>query len=155
MNVKHGILFAVMLSSIGCSKTESAKDTKAASTQANEAKKEQKEQTTNIVSVDETSKLITEKKAVAVDANNTETRSKFGVIPGAILLSNSGQYETKELPSDKDTNLIFYCGGKACSASDKAADRASQAGYKNVKVMRDGIKGWKDAGRSTEMPKTS
>ena len=36
-----------------------------------------------------------------------------------------------------------------CRASDAAAERAANAGYTNVNVMRDGIKGWANAGEPT------
>jgi rhodanese-related sulfurtransferase len=35
-------------------------------------------------------------------------------------------------------------------ASHAAARRAVQAGYKDVRVMTDGIAGWKDAGKPTD-----
>ena len=41
-----------------------------------------------------------------------------------------------------------------CQTSDKAASRAVAAGYADVSVLRDGIKGWKAAGQPTEMPRS-
>ena len=44
------------------------------------------------------------------DANNKDTRAKYGVIPGAVLLSNYKKYRVKKvLPADKNTALVFYC----------------------------------------------
>ena len=37
-------------------------------------------------------------------------------------------------------------------ASHEAAWRAIEAGYKDVSVMADGIKGWNDAGMPTASP---
>jgi len=77
------------------------------------------------------------------DANFPDTRMQFGVIDGAHLLSSYDNYNVaKELPSDKDTRLVFYCYDKRCMASHFAARRAIAAGYKNVLVMSDGIVGW-------------
>ena len=89
------------------------------------------------------------KSATVVDANGAETREKYGVVPGALLLSDHRSYALSELPSDKSGPLVFYCGGTQCRASDAAASRASAAGYAKVSVMREGIRGWVSAGQPT------
>jgi hypothetical protein len=44
------------------------------------------------------------------DANSLETRDKFGVIPGATLLSSVDDYNVAAtLPAEKSTPLVFYC----------------------------------------------
>ncbi len=83
------------------------------------------------------------------DANSPDTRTKNGVIEGAVLLDNYREYDLALLPEAKDSKVVFYCGSTMCTASDKAADRALTAGYTNVSVMREGIKGWKKAGKQT------
>jgi len=40
-------------------------------------------------------------------------------------------------------------------ASHEAARRATAAGYTNVEVMSDGIKGWKQAGKEVTYPITA
>ncbi len=78
------------------------------------------------------------------DANLPDTRVRVGVIDGAHLLSSYDTYNiAKELPADKNARIVFYCFDKRCMASDAAADRACDAGYKNVSVMGDGILGWR------------
>jgi rhodanese-related sulfurtransferase len=106
------------------------------------------------VSVSDVATFVQTKAATIVDANGPETRQQMGVVPGAVLLSNSHDYALSELPAAKDTKLVFYCGGTMCRASDGAAKRAVSAGYADVSVMRAGIKGWKDAGQTTEMPRS-
>lgn len=102
------------------------------------------------VSVEQVAQWLESGEAVAVDANGASTRAEHGVIPGARLLSSSGTYDPNaELPSDKSTQLVFYCANTSCRASDGAAARAREAGYENVKVMRAGIVGWLEAGRET------
>lgn len=96
--------------------------------------------------------LLKDKKAVPVDANGAETRSKNGVIPGATLLTSSSQYALTELPANKDANLVFYCASEKCGASHTAAERAMEAGYTNVATMPEGIKGWKKSGQKTAIP---
>ena len=100
------------------------------------------------ISVEDASKAL-QSGAVAVDANSASTRKKHGTVPGAIILTSSSKYELAQLPEDKSKDLIFYCSSTYCTASDSAAERASTNGYENVHVMREGIKGWKDAGKAT------
>lgn len=85
-----------------------------------------------------------------VDANGEQTRKKMGVIPGAVLLTDSESYGLSELPADKAKPLVFYCGNTSCGASHEAANKAIAAGYKNVKVLPDGIAGWVKAGKKVQ-----
>ena len=103
------------------------------------------------MTVSEVAKLIATPgaKVAVLDANGPETRASKGVIPGATLLSNYREYDMKELPAEKDTKLVFYCGSTTCTASDKAALRAKDNGYSDVCVLREGIKGWADSGQKT------
>lgn len=43
------------------------------------------------------------------DANVPETRAKFGIIPGAVLLSSDNNYDISILPQGKASELVFYC----------------------------------------------
>ncbi len=93
--------------------------------------------------------------AVAVDANSERTRKKNGTVSDAVILTSSYKYELAQLPEDKGKDLIFYCSNTNCTASDAAAERASTHGYENVHIMREGIKGWKAAGKPTaEYPRS-
>jgi len=83
------------------------------------------------------------------DANSESTRTAQGIIEGAVLLDSYREYDLASLPGAKDAQVVFYCGSTMCTASDKAANRALEAGYSNVSVMREGIKGWKKAGKKT------
>ena len=100
------------------------------------------------ISVEDANKAL-QSGAVAVDANSKRTRKKNGTVPGAVILTSSYKYELSQLPSDKSKDLIFYCSNTSCTASDAAAGRASEHGYENVHIMREGIKGWVDAGKPT------
>jgi hypothetical protein len=47
---------------------------------------------------------------VILDANVEDTRNKYGVIPGAHLLSSYDNYDVAtELPPAKNAKLVFYC----------------------------------------------
>lgn len=100
--------------------------------------------------VAEVARLLDDEKITPVDANSPETRAKFGTLPGAILLSSSTQYDLGELPQSKTDPLVFFCANPRCTAAPKAAKKALAAGYSEVHVMRDGIKGWRQAGQETK-----
>ena len=100
------------------------------------------------VAVSDVQRFVKDKSATIIDANDTDTRKEYGVVPGAVLLADK-EYPLNVLPAAKTDKLVFYCGGTQCRASDKAAARAASAGYSNVSVMRAGIRGWKDAGQAT------
>jgi len=102
------------------------------------------------VTIEELVALRTAGKVMAVDANNEIARSRFGSIPGAILLSGYGSYDVaKELPKDHHQKLVFYCANEKCMASHAAAHKAIDAGYKDVSILPAGIMGWRDAGQPT------
>ena len=89
------------------------------------------------------------------DANTEETRGKFGIIPGARLLSSYRDYEPAvELPADKAQQLVFYCHSAMCGAAADAARKAVAEGWHNVWVMPDGIRGWTEAGLPVVRPVT-
>ncbi len=85
------------------------------------------------------------------DANNEKTRQRFGVIPGAVLLSNYRDYDpSAELPGDRDATVVFYCHSEMCGAAGDAARKAVAAGHRDVWVLAPGIKGWADAGQPVD-----
>ncbi len=85
------------------------------------------------------------------DANNEKTRQRFGVIPGAVLLSSYRDYDpSAELPGDKDATVVFYCHSEMCGAAGDAARKAVAAGHRDVWVLAPGIKGWADAGQPVD-----
>ena len=104
------------------------------------------------VTVTELASLTKEKKATPIDANGKDTRSSQGIIPGAVMLTSSTQYDVKELPADKASKLVFYCANEKCGASHQAATKALESGYTDVAVLPEGIKGWKAAGQKTAKP---
>ena len=102
------------------------------------------------VTVDAADKAITAGQAQAVDANGEATRKRMGVVPGAVLLTDSESFAVSELPADKGKPLVFYCANTECSASHEAAEKALTAGYQHVEVMPEGIAGWVKAGKKTQ-----
>lgn len=130
----------VGLAAIGCSKSESKKSE--GSSMIEEKLPE--------VTVDEVDTALAKSEWQAVDANGDATRKKMGVLPGAVLLSDSETFAASELPADKAKGLVFYCANTHCGASHEAASKARTAGYKNVKVMPEGIAGWVKAGKKVQ-----
>jgi rhodanese-related sulfurtransferase len=103
-----------------------------------------------VVTVDQLDAMLAKRECVAVDANGEGTRRKLGIIPGAVLLSDSELFDPDELPADRSKTLVFYCANTQCGASDEAAAKAITAGYKHVKVLPEGIAGWVKAKKQTE-----
>jgi len=102
-----------------------------------------------VIRADELANLMADSSShvKVYDANLPDTRLRMGVIDGAHLLSSYDNYSVaKELPADKNARVVFYCFDKRCMASDAAAQRAIDAGYRNVSVMGDGIIGWRVMG---------
>jgi rhodanese-related sulfurtransferase len=155
--MKYGILLIASLSFplVACDKpAEQPADEKTEKTTDDKTteKKDAHDAFTDL-SPDEMQKLVAAKDCVPVDANGAKTRDKYGVVPGAVLLSGA-DFKTSELPEDKSSKLVFYCGGQACMAAPKAAKLAQDAGYKDVNVMRSGIRGYVDAGKTVDKPKS-
>ena len=71
-----------------------------------------------------------------------------GQIPGAVSLPLDKFDSLKDnlLPKDKNSLIIFYCGGMTCRLSPESARRAEALGYTNVKVFQEGMPAWKKAG---------
>ena len=67
-------------------------------------------------------------------------------IPGSVNIPLGAVATSTDLPEDRDTLVIFYCMGRQCRYSPKAADIAESMGFSNVLVYRDGILGWRRAG---------
>ena len=102
------------------------------------------------ISVDDLDKKLASGECVPVDANGSETRKKMGIVPGAVLLTDSDTFQVSELPADKSKELVFYCANTRCGASHDAAEKAMTAGYSNVKVLPEGIAGWVKAGKKVQ-----
>jgi len=83
---------------------------------------------------------------VLVDSR-PEVRYNEGHINGAVNIPDS-QFEDFpcRLPAERDTMLIFYCGGLDCPLSANSARKAVELGYTNVHVYQEGTPFWKEAG---------
>lgn len=92
------------------------------------------------ISPAELHKQVQAKQVSVFDVNSPQSWMKAHV-PGARNL-DSANFAAGDLPSDKNSNLVFYCSNPMCRKAPIAAKRAKQMGYENVKVMSAGISGW-------------
>ena len=96
------------------------------------------------VSADWVKKQI-DKKADMVLIDSRPKRKKYnkGHIPTAISIPDSQFAKIQDqLPADKSTPLVFYCGGLKCRLSHKSAKKALDLGYTKVKVFAEGYPAW-------------
>ncbi|MCF8038054.1 MAG: rhodanese-like domain-containing protein [Desulfohalobiaceae bacterium] len=88
-------------------------------------------------------KIPVPEDVMIVDARPYKPKYIKGHIPGAVSVPNTTFEEhAGKLPKDKDTLLIFYCGGLKCKLSHKAARKAEELGYTNIKVFAEGFPRW-------------
>ena len=74
-------------------------------------------------------------------------------IAGAVHLPRGFlELRVEEKLPDRDRPIVAYCAGGVRSLF--AADTLARLGYKNVRSMRGGFGGWKDAGLPFEEPRT-
>lgn len=78
-----------------------------------------------------------------IDSRPYKPKYVQGHIPMAVSIPDS-QFEkmTDRLPTDKNSLLVFYCGGLKCKLSHKSAMKAEALGYTNVKVFAEGFPKW-------------
>lgn len=87
-------------------------------------------------------------KYMLVDAR-PEIKFAEGSIPWAVSIPKQELKERlAELPEDKSTKLVFYCGGIKCKLSAESARIAEEAGYTNVYTFSDGMPSWTNAGNT-------
>lgn len=66
-------------------------------------------------------------------------------IPGSINIPLLN-IETVEKKFDKGKEIVVYCASESCPASEKAASKLEERGFRNVVDFRDGTDGWKKSG---------
>ena len=83
-----------------------------------------------------------------IDSRPKQPRYDKGHIPTAVSMPDA-QFEKMAadvLPADKNTLLVFYCGGLHCPLSHQSAWKAEAMGYTNIKVYPGGDPDWEEAG---------
>ena len=101
------------------------------------------------ISIAELKKAIADKTVTVIDVNGATSYAN-GHVPGAINFAVEKDSLAAKLPADKGALVVAYCGGPSCSAYTRAANKAKELGYTNVKHLSAGISGWLQAGEQTE-----
>jgi rhodanese-related sulfurtransferase len=71
-------------------------------------------------------------------------------IPGAVNVPLQKIAAAGQLPGvPRDYEIVVYCIAESCPISKNAARALARLGYTNVKDMRSGLVGWKEAGFAT------
>lgn len=96
------------------------------------------------VSLGEARERLERPGAFLFDCNLAEDYARRH-LPGARHVGID-RLEESRLPADRDAELIFYCSAPYCLSSHMAARQAVELGYRRVRVMADGIRGWAAAG---------
>ncbi|MGD8213002.1 MAG: rhodanese-like domain-containing protein [Desulfobacterales bacterium] len=96
------------------------------------------------VSADWVKKQIDKKtNMVLIDSRPKRKKYDKGHIPTALSIPDSQFAKMQDqLPADKSTPLVFYCGGLKCRLSHKSAKKALDLGYTKVKVFAEGYPVW-------------
>ena len=107
---------------------------------------EAKKHVTEISPQDAAAKLSSG-NAIVVDVRDKEEWDEEH-IPGATHMSRGTiELDIEEKVPDPNVMIICHCGGGGRSAL--AAETLQKMGYKNVRSMAGGLKGWKTAGLPT------
>lgn len=99
------------------------------------------------ISLQDAAAKLNSGEAVIVDVRDRDEWDE-GHIPGANHLSRGTiELDIEEKVPDPNAMIICHCGGGGRSAL--AAESLQKMGYKNVRSMAGGFKGWKAAGLPT------
>lgn len=101
------------------------------------------------VSKEEMTKIVTAKNATIIDVNSTKSFKKSR-IPGAVHFASNKKTFDKVLPKDKNAPIVAYCGGEMCTAWQRAAEKACEMGYTNIRHFSAGITGWNKMNTKTK-----
>jgi len=96
-----------------------------------------------VVSADEVSVWMRGKQKVVLIDSRLPEEYQQAHVPGAISIpAERMKLETKKLPKDKTTPLIFYCRGAGCTLSRTAATAAMEMGYTYLMIYQAGMPDW-------------
>ena len=88
-------------------------------------------------------------EALIIDVRDKDEWDE-GHIPGATHLSRGTvELDIEEKVPDPNATIICHCGPEGFRGSALAAESLQKMGYKNVRSMAGGLKGWRAAGLPT------
>jgi rhodanese-related sulfurtransferase len=79
---------------------------------------------------------------VIIDSRPARKYDPGYIAPALNIPDRSFDKMVDQLPTDKATLMIFYCGGVKCPLSHQSAFKAEALGYTNVKVYAAGYPDW-------------
>ncbi len=86
------------------------------------------------------------RKLIVLDVLSPESYHRAHV-PGAVNLPlQEIRTQAREVLPNKDQEIIVYCAGPECNASDSAAQELLEMGYSRVRRYVGGLSDWKAAG---------
>jgi len=115
---------------------------------AGDASSTEKKEAFGRLSIDEVDAMVAKKEGFIFDNNSKDSYAK-GHVPTAKWVAFN-DVKPADLPADKASKLVFYCGDEHCGACHKAAETAINLGYTHVYIMPAGIKGWEKAKKHVE-----
>ncbi|WNY28831.1 Sulfurtransferase [Methanimicrococcus stummii] len=93
--------------------------------------------------------LMAEKDVNLIDVRSPQERISDGSIAGSENIDIRGPDFNQKLNAlDKNKTLVLYC--RAGNRSQTAAQRAVDAGFKDVYMIEGGIAGWESSGLPVE-----
>lgn len=113
-----------------------------------------------VISIDEANQFLNQRNVYVYDLRKELYYIK-GHIPGAVSLpyrwteknsdfKGTGGFDISRLPADKNMVIIFHGDGPEEWRSYYISKAAKEAGYKNVKWLRDGYSNWANRGYTVE-----
>lgn len=81
-----------------------------------------------------------------LDARSGKYDDGSRIADATSLAPNASDAQIASALPVKDAPIVAYCVNTHCPASHKLAERLESLGYQNVKIMPEGIEGWKEAG---------
>jgi len=91
--------------------------------------------------------MLTQSNPITIIDVREDHEVQKGIIPGAIHLGRGIlERDIESKISDKDTEIVLYCGGGYRSAL--AADNLQKMGYTNIWSLDGGIKAWTMGGNA-------
>ncbi|WP_354625496.1 rhodanese-like domain-containing protein [Psychromonas sp. MME2] len=98
-----------------------------------------------IIGTEQLAEMIEAGEKVFIGDARPVEQYNIGHLPNAVATpANELADHITWLPEDKNTLLVFYCGGVTCPLSPQALKIAQKNGYSNVKAYVEGFPAWKE-----------
>lgn len=104
-----------------------------------------------LISRDELKGMIEREQRFVLVDTLPEAAYRKGHLPGAISIrSEDILAQVPDRISDRDTDIVVYCGNGPCKRSSLSADRLRSLGYCKVRDYHEGKADWVAAGLPLE-----